>query len=138
VKVLEAERTFWEKATILHAEYYRPEDSITADRVSRHYYDLHQLAISQVAENALNRLDLLDRVVQHKSVFFKLGRANYEEARTGHIHLLPSATRLASLRVDYEKMKDMFFGDQPSMEKILETLENLEAIINVRASTRDS
>lgn len=138
VKVLEAERTFWEKATILHAEYYRPEDSATADRISRHYYDLHQLATSPIAEKALNRLDLLDRVVRHKSIFFRLGRANYEESRRGNIHLLPSETRLAALRADYSKMRDMFFGEQPTFEEVLETLKSLEATINTKTSAREA
>ena len=34
------ERTFWEKATILHHEANRPKDSLMPQRYSRHYYDL--------------------------------------------------------------------------------------------------
>jgi hypothetical protein len=36
VVALEIERTFWEKATILHAEYHRPLDKPMRDRFSRH------------------------------------------------------------------------------------------------------
>lgn len=36
VIALEVERSFWEKATILHAEYHRPADKATPDRFSRH------------------------------------------------------------------------------------------------------
>jgi hypothetical protein len=43
VVALEAERTFWEKATILHAEHHRPQDKATPDRFSRHYADLSRL-----------------------------------------------------------------------------------------------
>lgn len=35
------ERTFWEKATILHQEALRPEGSLIPDRYSRHYYDIY-------------------------------------------------------------------------------------------------
>ena len=42
LRVLAARRTFWEKATILHAEYYRPSDKATGERLSRHYSDLAQ------------------------------------------------------------------------------------------------
>lgn len=136
LKVLEAERTFWEKATLLHAEYYRPEGSTTADRISRHYYDLHRLALLPIGESALERLDLLDRVVEHKKTFFQLARANYDEARGGNIHLLPHEARLAALRVDYEKMRDMFFGEVPSFDSILESLGSLEAAINAGVSGR--
>ncbi len=38
VRVLAAERTFWEKATLLHRWHYR-SDKIMGERQSRHYYD---------------------------------------------------------------------------------------------------
>lgn len=37
VVALELERTFWEKATILHAEFHRPSEQPMRDRYSRHY-----------------------------------------------------------------------------------------------------
>ena len=39
VRALDAKRTFWEKATILHAEHHRPADKPLAAGMSRHYYD---------------------------------------------------------------------------------------------------
>ncbi len=72
VTVLEVERTFWEKVTILHAEFHRGEVSTGPERVSRHYYDVYRMAEREVVETALSRLDLLERVVEHKSVFYRL------------------------------------------------------------------
>lgn len=40
VAVLEAERTFWEKATLLHSYCHCPLDKLIPPRLSRHYYDL--------------------------------------------------------------------------------------------------
>ncbi|HNW83322.1 MAG TPA: nucleotidyl transferase AbiEii/AbiGii toxin family protein [bacterium] len=40
LKSIKAERTFWEKVTILHHEAHRPETSTVPLRYSRHYYDL--------------------------------------------------------------------------------------------------
>jgi hypothetical protein len=37
VTALELQRTFWEKATILHAEHHRPVDQAMPDRYARHY-----------------------------------------------------------------------------------------------------
>lgn len=136
LKVLEAERTFWEKATLLHSEYYRPENSTTAERISRHYYDLHRLSQTPIAERALDKLELLDRVVDHKKTFFRQARANYDEARAGNIHLLPHDARVAALNIDYEKMRDMLFGDIPSFEDIMESLTKLESRINTKVSSR--
>lgn len=40
VRVLSAERTFWEKACLLHEETFRPVDKPRKLRMARHYYDL--------------------------------------------------------------------------------------------------
>ena len=44
VVALDVERSFWEKATILHTEYHRPAEKPTPDRFSRHYADTATLA----------------------------------------------------------------------------------------------
>ena len=61
VKVLAPERTFWEKATLLHAEYHRPADKTTPNRLSRHYYDQARLIEAGLGEKATINLELLDR-----------------------------------------------------------------------------
>jgi hypothetical protein len=50
IVALLAKRTFWEKATILHAEYHRPSDRSLPDRYSRHYYDVAMLALGPIRE----------------------------------------------------------------------------------------
>ena len=57
------ERTFWEKATILHHEANRPEHLEMPQRYSRHYYDLYRMAMTSVKETAFTRFDLLKKVV---------------------------------------------------------------------------
>src|SRR5258708_680231 len=53
VVALLAKRTFWEKATILHAEYYLPPDKPLPRRYSRHYYYVVMLAQGPVRAEAL-------------------------------------------------------------------------------------
>ena len=48
-----AERTFWEKVTILHHEANRPENLSMPKRYSRHYYDLYCIAHSENKKIAL-------------------------------------------------------------------------------------
>ena len=81
--VLAAERTFWEKATILHAEFHRPADKPMKDRHARHYADFKALWRHELAKDARRRLDLLDRVRAHKSRFFSSSWANYALAVPG-------------------------------------------------------
>ena len=65
VIAIDAERTFWEKATILHQEAHRP-GAIPA-RYSRHYYDLYKLSESAIRSTALANLALLNQSSNSKS-----------------------------------------------------------------------
>jgi hypothetical protein len=130
VKALLAKRTFWEKATILHAEFYRPAERAMPDRYSRHYYDTAMLARSPVRAEALGDMALLGQVVRHKETFYPSGWARYDLARAGSLRLVPPRERLAALERDYRSMGIMIFGEPPSFDSIVETLGTLEKEIN--------
>ncbi len=130
LRVLSLERTFWEKATILHAEAHRDEAKATPPRFSRHYADLAALAEHPSAAVALARDDLRARVVAHKRVFFAAAWAKYETAVPGTFRLIPPAYRLVALESDYRDMQEMFFDRATPWSAIVEQLRNLEARIN--------
>ena len=130
VKVLSAERTFWEKATILHAEFHRPVEKPMPDRFSRHYADFHELVRKGVATAAIAKPDLLARVAQHKNLFFKTSWARYGEATKGTLHITPPEHRLKALRDDYTRMQQMFFGTPPDFDKIIALLSQWESEFN--------
>lgn len=130
VVALEIERSFWEKSTILHAEYHRPADKPTPDRFSRHYADTAALAMHPFAGKALDQHELRNRVVQWKSQFFGSTWANYEQARPGTFRLVPPPERLAALRRDYRAMRDMYLNEPTSFHSILVALAELERRIN--------
>lgn len=125
-KVLAAERTFWEKATLLHAEYHRPLDKEIPIRLSRHYYDMSQLILSGVGERATGNIELLRRVVEHKKVFFQSGWAHYDDAKRGNLRLVPFPGRIRVLEDDYDKMKEMFFSERPAFSEVLRILSEWE------------
>lgn len=64
LKVLGAERTFWEKATILHATHHQPLEKPLQPRLSRHYYDLVKLPRAGIGARALANLSLLTSVAE--------------------------------------------------------------------------
>ena len=130
VNVVTAERTFWEKATILHHEAHRPQDSIQPQRYSRHYYDMARLAESAIKNRALEKLDLLQSVVLFKDKFFPRGWARYDLAVPGTLRLVPPEFRLAELKRDYDAMQVMIYGQVPDFSEILEILSDLERQIN--------
>jgi hypothetical protein len=130
VKALLAKRTFWEKATILHAEYHRPGDKVLPDRYSRHYYDFSMLAQKAIRAEALSDMELLAQVVRHKETFYPSGWARYDLARPGSLRLVPREERLAALERDYRNMGVMIFGEPPAFEAIMGTIAALEQDIN--------
>lgn len=130
VKAIVAERTFWEKATILHQEANRTLDKAMLPRYSRHYYDLAMMAQSHVKEVALRDLDLLETVVAFKQQFYPSAWANYESAKSGSLKLVPPQERITELTKDYDAMRSMIFGNYPSLNEIITILKALEAEIN--------
>jgi len=130
VVALDAERTFWEKATILHAEYHRPKDKPMRNRLSRDCYDLYCLAAHESGKRALSDTALLERVVRHKKMYFRSSWASYDTAEPGSLHLVPPDHRLRDLRTDYQQMQEMFLENVPGFHEILERIKEVEATIN--------
>ncbi|MGA1842778.1 MAG: nucleotidyl transferase AbiEii/AbiGii toxin family protein [bacterium] len=130
VRVLAAQRTFWEKATILHMIYHYPEGKNVPPRMSRHYYDLFAMVDTAIYEKSLKKIALLKNVSEHKSLFFRANWAHYEEAKPGSLRLVPRDDQISQLKTDYRQMQQMFFEDPPSFESIVEKLRSVENKIN--------
>ncbi len=133
VRAIDAQRTFWEKATILHHEAHRPDASPVPVRYSRHYYDLYLMAQDrEVRAAALGDLKMLAAVVAFKQKFYPRGWARYDLAKPGTLRLVPPERILNAMRRDYAAMGDMIFGRCPSWDEIVRGLTALEAEINAR------
>ena len=130
VKTLSIERTFWEKATILHMLHHMSDDKGLGKNMSRHYYDMSQLASLDARDQALSNLDLLSKVAEHKTRFFAAAWARYREATPPTLKLSPSRELEKKLRADYSAMAEMIFGDAPAFDDVLAVLAELEASIN--------
>jgi len=129
VPTLAAERTFWEKATMLHERAMRPKAE-QADRFSRHYHDVLVLAGTPAGLGALSDPGLLRRVAEHKDIFFKVGGDVYQSARPGSFRLVPPEEVLGALRPDYGRTREMLFDDPMPFDELVGGLRALEARIN--------
>lgn len=130
VVALEIERTFWEKATILHAEFHRPAAKPQPARYARHYADFAALWRHAGGQRAATQLDLLERVRKHKSRFFASSWANYATAVPGTLRFAPPESRLDELRADYAAMRPMFLNPPPSFPEMLAILREAEHTLN--------
>ncbi|MFI4912945.1 MAG: nucleotidyl transferase AbiEii/AbiGii toxin family protein [Sedimentisphaeraceae bacterium JB056] len=130
VNAVIAERTFWEKATILHHEAYRAQDKQQPQRYSRHYYDMARMASSSIKDKALKRPDLLKSVVEFKNKFYPQGWARYDLAVPGSLKLIPPDYLVELLKKDYKDMQVMIYGKKPSFDDIIKELLILQNEIN--------
>ncbi len=130
VKAILAERTFWEKATILHQEAHRPPDKPQPPRYSRHYYDLVRMVQSDKKSVFLASTVLLPDVAAFKQKYYPSNWARYDLAQIGTLKLVPPDHVVATLKRDYAQMQIMIFGHAPEFEEILEVLKGLETEIN--------
>ena len=131
IPVLAIERTFWEKATILHSVVLRPDDKPVRERFSRHYYDTYQMTRDkELTERILQDISLLEALVANKRAYFFESWDWYETARTGSFKLVPGANRQETLSQDYEAMQEMIIGDTPDFSEIIASLQTLEEKIN--------
>lgn len=130
VRVLAAERTFWEKVTALHAWYHAPITKPLGIRYSRHFYDVACIYRTDVGRRALKDTPLLMKVVEHKKGFFSAAGARYDEARPGSLGIVPPESRLGELRRDYQNMREMIFGEPLPFDDMLEVLREIEEAVN--------
>ncbi len=130
VTTLALERTFWEKATILHSEFHRPPDQHMPDRYARHYSDMARLLEREDAARHLADAALCAHVVDWKSRVFPRAWARYDLARAGSFRLVPAESRRTALAQDYMAMQQMFIRTPPAFDQVLDRLARAEARLN--------
>ena len=140
VTVVDAERTFWDKVVILHGRrrWFEIRGNLLGGghRVSRHYYDVHELMNSDLGKRAAKDLKLGADCVAHARMFFNRPAFDLESAHPPSFVLTPEGDMYDELRRDYAAMSGMIFGDAPPFEAIVESVVELEHAIN-EGSSRD-
>ena len=107
-RVMRAERTFWEKATLAHV-YCREGKLRGAFGFARHWHDLVRLDEAGVAAAALADRTLALAVADHKSKFFPAtdqegDPIDYALAVEGALQLVPEGDAYQQLAADYAEM----------------------------------
>jgi len=134
VITVKPERTFWDKVMILHGlrQWHdrRGELRHGGQRVSRHYYDLHQLMQAPLAATWQADYVLATNCAHHARLFFGSADLGLDSAVPGTFTLTPNRAMREALRKDYEAMAGMIFGDVPSLDAVLHSAEHFEQIVN--------
>jgi predicted nucleotidyltransferase component of viral defense system len=131
VHAVAPERTFWEKAMLLHEETFRPIDKPRKTRLARHYYDLWCLIRRGVAARAMENLALFHGVAGHRAVYFNIKWVDYDTFKKGALCLLPRKDQVSAWKQDYNAMQgEMFFGEMPEFDEILQVVGGFETMFN--------
>lgn len=134
VITVKPERTFWDKVMILHGlrQWHdrRGELRHGGQRVSRHYYDVHQLMQAPFSVAWQTDHALAIDCARHARLFFGSADLGLDVAVPGTFTLTPSSAMRDSLVKDYEAMAGMVFGDVPPIDAVLESARRFERILN--------
>lgn len=139
VTTVKPERTFWDKIIILHGlrQWHdrRGELRHGGQRVSRHYYDVHRLMQAAPAVEWQTDHALAADCAQHARLFFGNADLGLDTAKSPTYTLVPTPAMRDALAKDYEAMAGMIFGDVPSLEAVLASIEALNNIVNSGSAT---
>ena len=130
VKTAIAEKTFLEKAFLLH-ELFSVSNEVEARRRSRHIYDLHMMMKQGIAEKAIPNNELWQTIHHHRSTLTSMQGVDYSVDIRKAIHLIPPQESLADWKKDYEDMTTaMIYGDRPEFEDLLKSMNQLEILFH--------
>ena len=120
------QRTFLEKAFLLHEEFQKPAENIRIDRMSRHLYDLEKLMNTAFAENALANTELYLVIVNHRKHLTAIKGVDYSTHSPDKINFVPPDIVVEKWKNDYETMLgNMTYGYTLSFDKLLERIKLL-------------
>lgn len=137
ITTVKPERTFWDKVIILHGlrQWHDRRNQLRhgGQRVSRHYYDVHQLVQAAAATEWRADHTLAIDCAHHARLFFGSADLGLDTAAHGTFTLAPSPAMRDALGKDYTAMSGMIFGEIPSLGSVLASIERFEQIVNSAA-----
>lgn len=129
---LKPQRTFLEKIFLLH-ERFNTEIGLkmNMERTSRHYYDLYKMHKYDFALDAINNVDFIESLVNHRCNYIRLKDFNYDELKKGNINIIPNEKLLNEIEDDYKTMQtEMIYNESPSFKELVEHMKKLQNLYN--------
>lgn len=118
-------RTFLEKAFLLCEEFQKSMPRYV--RMSRHLYDLERLMDTEFGKRALQDMNLYERIVKHRSIYYAVGYVNYAKLMPSEIDFMPRGEFVKDWKNDYVEMCNHFiYGSVLSFEELLERIKELQ------------
>lgn len=126
VRTAVAEKTFLEKCFLLH-ELFSRGVAMSANRRSRHLYDLHMMMRKGIDKRAVSDDELWNTIHHHRSTLTSISGVDYTPDIRSRIVLTPPAECVEDWKSDYQAMQgSMIYNNPPSFEELLQSMAELE------------
>ncbi len=119
----------WEKLTALH-QFCTQTKMVVAERQARHWYDVCSLLQRHIVD-PLQQLDAMHNVISMKAARWAVPGVCYQTIAKGNIKLVPDKPLFDLIAADHQAgiAGGLFFGEPPSFDEIMATLQVLENTI---------
>ncbi len=123
-----AEKTFLEKVFLLHELFSVPGHGDSANRKSRHLYDLFQMMDKDFAITAVKDNELWENIRHHREIFTSVKDMDYTPDVRKRIVLIPREDIISVWEKDYaEMLVNMIYGsNKPTFNQIIEKMQVLQ------------
>ena len=126
VRTAVAEKTFLKKCFLLH-ELFSRGVAVSANRRSRHLYDLHMMMRKGIDKRAVSDDELWNTIHHHRSTLTSISGVDYTPDIRSRIVLTPPAECVEDWKSDYQAMQgSMIYNNPPSFEELLQSMAELE------------
>lgn len=134
VQVVEARKTFLEKAFLLHEEFQKPDRSkIRAERMSRHLYDLVSMLDTPICTEALQDHTLYSHLISHRKWYTGYTYMDYEQLGYKTISFIPPDDLLQLYKDDYTDMcEEMIYRTPKDFGDLIEELKRLQGLFRAK------
>ncbi len=131
VPTVNPERTYLEKLFLLHEEFQRPQEKIRVDRLSRHLYDIYQIAQTEYGQKAIEDVELYRSIVTHRKTYSPFSGVDYASHFPPNLNPIPPDEIISKWEQDYRIMQtQMIYGESLPFEKLIDEISQIAASIN--------
>lgn len=121
------QKTFLEKAFLLHELFSVDHETLPANRRSRHLYDLNRMMDKDFALTAIHDDALWESIRHHREMFTSIAGVDYSGDIRNRIRLVPPEKFMVDWQKDYQNMCDsMIYGPRPTFDELMKSMEELE------------
>lgn len=127
------QKTFVEKAFLLHELFSVERDSLSAARRTRHMYDLAMMMARDFAVKAVTDDKLWESVRRHRERFTSVQGVDYSRDVRDSIVLIPPEKFIDDWKNDYRSMcESMIYGNKPGWNELLGRMQELQSRLRER------